>query len=96
MTTEPEPWAPPSGHGTELQPAGRSWDVVRVPLSIGIGERALDLLGGATGAVIENPFDTVFYWLIAPGSAAEWDMSGLPSIQVWGTTAIDFAVSLRR
>ncbi|NUP40716.1 MAG: hypothetical protein HOY76_27800 [Streptomyces sp.] len=60
---------------------------MRVPLSIGIGKRALDLLGEATGAVIENPFDKVFYWLIAPGSAAGWDMSALPSVQVWGATA---------
>ncbi|MGW3563495.1 hypothetical protein ACWDSL_06275 [Streptomyces sp. NPDC000941] len=80
-------WAPPSGRNTELQSAGRSWDVVRVPLSIGIGKRTLDLLGEATGAVIKNPFDKVLYWLIAPGSAAAWDMSRLPSIEVWGATA---------
>ncbi|MFD8865268.1 hypothetical protein ACFV1F_13020 [Streptomyces sp. NPDC059590] len=60
---------------------------MRVPLSIGIGKRTLDLLGDATGGVIENPFDKVLYWLIAPGSAAEWDMNLLPSIQVWGATA---------
>ncbi|MEU0811514.1 hypothetical protein [Streptomyces sp. NPDC005970] len=60
---------------------------MRVPLSIGIGRRALDLLGETTGAVIENPFDKVLYWLIAPVSATEWDMSRLPNIQVWGTTA---------
>ncbi|MER7790376.1 hypothetical protein [Streptomyces sp. NPDC097640] len=60
---------------------------MRVPLSLGIGERALDLLGEATGSVIENPFDKVLYWLIALGSAAAWDMSRLPSIEVWGATA---------
>ncbi|MGO4421344.1 hypothetical protein AB4Z54_22220, partial [Streptomyces sp. MCAF7] len=47
----------------------------------------LDLLGEATGAVIENPIDGVRYWLIKPGAAAEWDMSLLPSIEVWGATA---------
>ncbi|MER7795606.1 hypothetical protein [Streptomyces sp. NPDC097640] len=60
---------------------------MRVPLSIGIGKRTLDLLGNATGAVIENPFDRVLYWLIEPGAAAEWDMGLLPSVQVWGATA---------
>ncbi|MFD8871120.1 hypothetical protein ACFV1F_43455 [Streptomyces sp. NPDC059590] len=80
-------WTPPSGQSAELRPAGRSWDVVRVPLSIGIGERALGLLGATTGAVIENPIDRVLYWLIEPGSAAQWDMSLLPSVQVWGATA---------
>ncbi|MER6145934.1 hypothetical protein ABT174_38990 [Streptomyces sparsogenes] len=58
-----------------------------MPLSIGIGERTLELLGDATGAVIENPFDSVLYWLIEPGAAADWDMSRLPHIQVWGATA---------
>ncbi|MDT0545420.1 MULTISPECIES: hypothetical protein [Streptomyces] len=60
---------------------------MRVPLLIGIGKRTLDLLGEATGGAIENPFDKVLYWLIAPGSAAQWDMSLLPSVQVWGATA---------
>ncbi|MGO4750715.1 hypothetical protein AB4212_19200, partial [Streptomyces sp. 2MCAF27] len=86
MTASIEPWTPPSGRSMQLQPAGGSWDVVRVPLSIGIGKRTLDILGATTGAVIENPFDKVFYWLIAPRSAAEWDMRQLPNIQVWGAT----------
>jgi hypothetical protein len=88
MNTDPVlAWTPPSGQSAELQPAGKSWDVVRVPLSIGIGERALGLLGATTGAVIENPIDRVLYWLIEPGTAAEWDMSLLPSVQVWEATA---------
>jgi hypothetical protein len=78
-------WSPPSGRSAQLQPAGRAWDVVRV--SRFIGRPALGALGGATGAVIENPFDGVLYWLIEPGAAAEWDMSRLPSIEVWGATA---------
>lgn len=82
-----QPWTPPTGRSTELQPAGKSWDIVRVPLSVGIGKRTLDLLGDTTGAVIENPIDRVLYWLIAPGAAAEWDMDLLPSVQVWGATA---------
>ncbi|ADI08578.1 hypothetical protein SBI_05458 [Streptomyces bingchenggensis BCW-1] len=79
------PWTPPSGRSAQLQPAGKSWDVVRVPRHI--GEQALELLGDDVGAVIENPFDRVLCWLIAPGVAAAWDMSALPSIQVWGATA---------
>ncbi|MEU9790489.1 hypothetical protein AB0E27_07640 [Streptomyces sparsogenes] len=85
MTTEAEPWTPPSGRNAQLQAAGRWWDVVRVPRSI--GKRALELLGDDADAVIENPFDGVLYWLILSGAAAEWDMSRLPSIEVWGATA---------
>ncbi|MFD8865570.1 hypothetical protein ACFV1F_14560 [Streptomyces sp. NPDC059590] len=87
MTTRAEPWMPTSGRSVNLQPAGRAWDVVRVPVFIDIGKRVLDLLGEATGAVIENPIDRVLYWLIEPGAATSWDMSLLPSVQVWGTTA---------
>ncbi|OMI38228.1 hypothetical protein [Streptomyces sparsogenes] len=60
---------------------------MRVPFSMGIGKRTLELLGDATGAVIENPFDRVLCWLIPPGSAAGWAMAELPSIEVWGATA---------
>ncbi|MFK4268128.1 hypothetical protein [Streptomyces milbemycinicus] len=48
---------------------------------------ALELPGDDVGAVIENPFNGVLCWLIAPGAAAAWDMNALPSIQVWGATA---------
>ncbi|MFD8382541.1 hypothetical protein ACFV2X_29215 [Streptomyces sp. NPDC059679] len=58
---------------------------MRVPRFI--GKPALESLGGATGAVIENPIDGVLYWLIEPGAAAAWDLSLLPSVQVWGATA---------
>ncbi|MEU0807358.1 hypothetical protein [Streptomyces sp. NPDC005970] len=85
MTTRALPWTPPTGRSPQLQPAGKAWDAVRVPRFI--GKQALGLLGEPTGAVIENPFDGVLYWLIAPGAAADWDMSLLPSIQVWGATA---------
>ncbi|MEU1792497.1 hypothetical protein ABZ553_42780 [Streptomyces sparsogenes] len=80
-------WTPPSGRSTQLQPAGKAWDAVRVPLAMDIGKRTLELLGDATGAVIENPFDRVLCWLIPPGSASTWDMTELPSIEVWGVTA---------
>ncbi|WP_346178831.1 hypothetical protein [Streptomyces cuspidosporus] len=81
------PWTPPSGQSAELQPVGRSWDVVRVALSLGIGKRTLDLLGPTTGAVIKNPIDRVLYWLIEPGAASDWDMGQLPCVEVWGATA---------
>jgi hypothetical protein len=58
---------------------------VRVPRFI--GKPALESLGRATGAVIENPFDGVLYRLIAPGAAAAGDTSRLPSVEVWGATA---------
>ncbi|MEU5612543.1 hypothetical protein AB0H03_28095 [Streptomyces sparsogenes] len=85
MGTEVPPWTPPSGHSAQLQPAGRAWDVVRVPRFI--GNPALESLGEATGAVIKNPVDRVLYWLIEPGAASGWDMGQLPCVEVWGATA---------
>ncbi|MEU0809118.1 hypothetical protein [Streptomyces sp. NPDC005970] len=85
MGTKVMPWTPPSGRSAQLQPVGKTWDAVRVARFI--GKLALESLGGATGAVIENPIDRVLYWLIEPGAAAKWDMSLLPSIEVWGATA---------
>ncbi|WP_260463564.1 hypothetical protein [Streptomyces sp. TRM72054] len=59
--------------------AGGWWDAVRVPLGLGID--ALRHLGDETGAVIRDGFGERLYWLIPPGSAADWD---LPRLRVLG------------
>ncbi|WP_338058341.1 hypothetical protein [Streptomyces antioxidans] len=63
-----EPWTPPQGTDIEMVEVGSHWDAVRAPVEI--GERALELLGGATGAVIADYAQ--MYWLIVPGGAQCW------------------------
>jgi hypothetical protein len=62
--------------------AGGWWDAVRVPL--GLGTDALRNLGDETGAVIRDGFGGRLYWLIPPGSAADWE---LPHVRVLGRGA---------
>lgn len=61
-------WAPPSGTDVALVEVGPHWDAVRVPADL--AERALALLGDATGAVIADY--SLMYWLIPTGSAQDW------------------------
>ncbi len=68
-------WAPPHGDNVEMVEVGQHWDAVRAPVAI--GERALELLGAATGAVIADYAQ--MYWLLAPGSAQYWRR--LPKVQ---------------
>ncbi|WFB10830.1 hypothetical protein LRS74_30130 [Streptomyces sp. LX-29] len=72
MTIRSLPWRPPSSGEIETQPAGRSWDAVRVPSLIGV--RALTLLGDDSGAVIADAHGAVWYWLVAPGAASDWTL----------------------
>ncbi|MEV8058158.1 hypothetical protein AB0P37_17040 [Streptomyces antimycoticus] len=63
------PWTPPPAVDVEALPAGKWWDSVRAaPL---VGQRALELLGDDTGAVIQDKYGTL-YWLIEVGSADSW------------------------
>ncbi|WP_063734294.1 hypothetical protein [Streptomyces sp. RTd22] len=64
----PLPWAPPRGDDVEVVRVGPYWDVLRAPIDI--GERALTLLGDATGAVIADY--GLMYWLIPSGHAQHW------------------------
>ncbi|WFB09513.1 hypothetical protein LRS74_22525 [Streptomyces sp. LX-29] len=68
--TRIEPWRPPNGPDIEPQPAGIWWDAVKVPTAI--AQRTLTLLGGDSGAVIEDSYGAVWYWLVAPGAAGDW------------------------
>ncbi|MFD5696550.1 hypothetical protein [Streptomyces lasiicapitis] len=79
QSRQPEPWVPPCGPTIELQPAGRWWDAVRVQGDV--AEMALDLLSDRSGAVIEDYFGDISYWLVEPGAADDWD---LPGVEVRG------------
>lgn len=72
-------WVEPYGVEVRTLPAGRWWDAVRVPLSLGV--RALEHLGHDTGAVIKDGYGSVLYWLIRPTAADHWR---LPEVQVLG------------
>ncbi|WFB09469.1 hypothetical protein LRS74_22300 [Streptomyces sp. LX-29] len=74
----PHPWNPPHGPDIEAQPAGRWWDAVKVPSLI--GQRALALLGGNSGPVIEDTYGAVWYWLVAPGVAGDWTIQRVLSL----------------
>ncbi|MBB4785802.1 hypothetical protein [Streptomyces rapamycinicus] len=65
------PWTPPNTEDVEALPAGRWWDAVRAAPTV--GERALELLGDATGAVIKDKNGTL-YWLVAVGTETSWHL----------------------
>ncbi|MBQ0853417.1 hypothetical protein ACFU9Y_01365 [Streptomyces sp. NPDC057621] len=65
-------WLRPLHPEVRTLPAGQWWDAVRVPLATGM--RILDHLGPRTGAVIEDGYGGVLYWLVPPGEAATWDV----------------------
>ncbi len=77
-------WTPPCGDNVEMVEVGPHWDAVRAPVEI--GERALELLGGATGAVIADYAQ--MYWLIPPRSAQYWRR--LPAVQALGAASISY------
>ncbi|WP_317259541.1 MULTISPECIES: hypothetical protein [Streptomyces] len=79
-----EPWTPPQGADIEMVRVGSHWDAVRAPVPI--GERALELLGGATGAVIADYAQ--MYWLIVAGGAQYWRR--LPQVQTLGAAATSY------
>ncbi|MGR3933838.1 hypothetical protein [Streptomyces sp. BRA346] len=62
------PWTPPRGDDVEVVEVGPYWDALRAPIDI--GERALTLLGDASGAVIADY--GLMYWLIPSGHARRW------------------------
>ncbi|MEU9055020.1 MULTISPECIES: hypothetical protein [unclassified Streptomyces] len=72
-------WMQPGSVEVRIVAAGGWWDAVRVPLDLGTD--ALRHLGDETGAVIADGFSGRLYWLIPPGSAADWQ---LPHVRVLG------------
>nr|WP_236057827.1 hypothetical protein [Streptomyces sabulosicollis] len=85
MPTHPEvlPWAPPSGADVRMVRVGPHWDAVRAPEAL--GERALGILGGATGAVVADY--NLMYWLIRPGAAQYWRR--IRQVQTLGTGRLE-------
>ncbi|GAA0906328.1 MULTISPECIES: hypothetical protein [Streptomyces violaceusniger group] len=71
MKTRTLPWTPPPAVDVEPLPAGKWWDAVRAAPTV--GERALELLGDETGAVIQDKHGPL-YWLVAMGSAKSWHL----------------------
>ncbi|ASQ95206.1 hypothetical protein [Streptomyces sp. 11-1-2] len=71
MTTRTLPWTPPNTEDVEALPVGKSWDAVRAAPTV--GERALELLGEQTGAVIQDKHGPL-YWLVAVGTATSWHL----------------------
>jgi len=65
-----------------MRAAGQWWDAVRVPRHI--GEAVLTALGDTSGAVIEDPASGLLYWLVPPGSAADWGLPAQSGVQVYG------------
>ncbi|MFI7366491.1 hypothetical protein ACIBO4_30530 [Streptomyces sp. NPDC050149] len=55
-----------------IEEAGHAWAAVRVPRSIGLD--ALAMLGGQSGAVLEDPLSASLYWFIPQGASSEWDV----------------------
>jgi hypothetical protein len=72
-------WLRPLGPEVRTLPAGQWWDAVRVPLTAGI--RILEHLGPRTGAVIEDGYGGILYWLVPPGAADTWH---IPPAQILG------------
>lgn len=62
-----------------IEEAGRDWDAVRVPRSIGLD--ALSILGGRSGPVLEDPSAAALYWFIPQGSSVGWDVPNTRTLE---------------
>ncbi|WP_055550620.1 hypothetical protein [Streptomyces sp. NBRC 110028] len=70
MTTNALPWTPPNTEDIEALPVGKWWDAVSAPTAI--ADRALELLGPDTGAVVQDDTYGKTYWLIGVDTARSW------------------------
>ncbi|MEU8877707.1 hypothetical protein AB0D24_42570 [Streptomyces javensis] len=70
MSTEALPWTPPPAVDVEPLPAGKWWDAVSAPTPV--ADRALELLGRSSGAVIQDDLYSKTYWLIGVDTARSW------------------------
>lgn len=66
-------WLPPDGTARVVG-AGEHWDAVRVPFSL--GRPAVDALGGACGAVINDSWGRTLYFLTTAGATVGWEVQG--------------------
>ncbi|MCM3807061.1 hypothetical protein ND808_14420 [Streptomyces sp. DR7-3] len=69
-TAQAFPWAPPNAMDVEALPVGEWWDAVSAPTSV--ADRALELLGDRSGAVIQDDTYGKTYWLIGIDTARSW------------------------
>ncbi|WP_069866032.1 hypothetical protein [Streptomyces malaysiensis] len=69
-TTRTLPWAPPNTEDIEPLPVGEWWDAISAPTPV--ADRALELLGGRSGAVIQDDTYGKTYWLIGIDTARSW------------------------
>ncbi|AEM87435.1 hypothetical protein [Streptomyces violaceusniger] len=69
-TTQALPWTPPNKQDIEALPVGTWWDAIDAPTPI--ADRALELLGGRSGAVIQDGLYGKTYWLIGIDTARSW------------------------
>ncbi|MEU8721526.1 hypothetical protein [Streptomyces antimycoticus] len=72
MTTRNLPWEPPNKQDIEALPVGKWWDAVSAPIVV--ADRALELLGERSGAVIQDDAHGKAYWLIEVDSAKSWSV----------------------
>ncbi|MBA6437477.1 hypothetical protein [Streptomyces sp. GMR22] len=68
------PWTPPNTEDVEVLPVGTWWDAISAPTPV--ADRALELLGDRSGAVIQDDIYGKAYWLIAvdTSTARSWRM----------------------
>ncbi|MBP8533128.1 hypothetical protein [Streptomyces sp. MK37H] len=74
MTTRTLLWTPPNTEDVEVLPVGKWWDAVSAPTAV--ADRALELLGDRSGAVIHDGTYGKTYWLTAIDTATvrSWRM----------------------
>ncbi|GGS42116.1 hypothetical protein F2B00_03265 [Streptomyces parvus] len=65
-----------------LEPAGDTWDAVRVPRSV--GSDAVAILGSRAGAALQDPHEGCLYFFIAPGTADSWKPEDAPGARILG------------
>jgi hypothetical protein len=65
------PWLPPEGTIWHVE-AGTHFDAVRTGRTLGAA--ALARLGGASGAVICDPWSRIYYFLTEPSSTTGWEV----------------------
>lgn len=79
---DPPAFVTPADLTVQVLPAGVTWDAVRVPKRIAVS--TLRVLGERTGAVIEDSYGAVWYWLIEPGAAGSCELNH--QVKVLGQT----------
>ncbi|MFF5588657.1 hypothetical protein [Streptomyces hygroscopicus] len=70
MSSEAPLWTPPNTEDIEALPVGEWWDAVSAPVPV--ADRALELLGDRSGAVIQDDTYGKCYWLIGIDTARSW------------------------